>query len=76
MTLKTGVIADENFCITELNYILKYINLCIIYVYNLLKTPHMTTTEHLNITKKMQIDGSYSVCSAKCSLYFCKRNYF
>ncbi len=49
-------------CITELNYILKYINyvlyMCIyiyIYIYKKpltrrrLKTPHMTATEHLNI---------------------------
>ncbi len=26
----------------------------------------MTATEHLNITKQMHIDGSSSVCFAKC----------
>ncbi len=32
-----------------------------------MKTPHMTATEHLNIMKQTQIDGSSSVCSAKCT---------
>ncbi len=32
-----------------------------------MKTPHMTATEHLNITKQMHIYGSSSVCSAKCT---------
>ncbi len=30
------------------------------------KTPHMTTTEHLNIMKQMHIDRSSSICSEKC----------
>ncbi len=43
-----------------------------------MKTSHMTATDHLNITKQMHIDGSSSVCSAKCKqMYpnFCKRKY-
>ncbi len=31
-----------------------------------MKTPHMTAAKHLNITKQMHIDGSSSVCFAKC----------
>ncbi len=31
------------------------------------KTPHKTTTEHLNITNQILIDGSSSLCSAKCT---------
>ncbi len=41
------------------------------YIYHLtrrrVKTPQMTATEHLNITKQMHIDGSSSVCSVKCT---------
>ncbi len=46
-------------CITELNYIY-------IYIYIHMTDPNMTATEHLNITKQMHIDGSSSICSAKC----------
>ncbi len=61
-------------CVTELHYRLFQSILIIyiyiyIYIYNLtrrkVKTPHMTATEQLNITKQMHIDGSSSVCSAK-----------
>ncbi len=33
-----------------------------------MKPPHMTATKHRSITKQMDIDGSSSVCSAKCKL--------
>ncbi len=58
-------------CITELNYISKYINyvlyIHITYDMRRVKTPHKTTTEHLNITNQILIDGSSSLCSAKCT---------
>ncbi len=73
VTLKTGVTADEN---SDLNHwiklyaISKYRLYKYIYIYNLthrrVKTPQMTATEHLKITKQMHIDGSSFICSAKC----------
>ncbi len=59
-------------------YIYIYINMrvcvCVyIYIYMYITSdmeksedPNMTATEHLNITKQMHIDGSSSICSAKC----------
>ncbi len=72
-------------CITELNYILKYIIYIYIYIckskYNLTqrraKTPHMTgyrTSEH-NEKCTLKDLPSFLQNGNKCSLYFCKRKY-